>query len=114
MGGGRLWEVVVYQKWSQMEVRLYNQMDDSAVICFTNEIRTKQTNKQHQRTNDGVNKKKEKRLSNYSVLTQKETILKMEVFNTCARKIKIFEDKNERKKGFSWEATNLFIAIFWK
>ena len=61
MGGGRLWEVVVYQKWSQMEVRLYKQMDDSAVICFTNEIRTKQTNKQHQRTNDGVNKKKKEK-----------------------------------------------------
>ena len=67
IGGGRLRKVVpnggstnhqtiIKQMIAESSIC---QMDDSAAISFTNESRKKQTNKQHQRTNDSVNDKDE-------------------------------------------------------
>ena len=67
IGGGRLRKVVANGGSTNHQTIIKQmiaessicQMDDSAAICFTNESRKKQTNKQHQRTNDSVNDKDE-------------------------------------------------------
>ena len=56
-GGSTNHQTIIKQMIAESSI---SQMDDSAAICFTNESRKKkQTNKQHQRTNDSVNDKDE-------------------------------------------------------